>query len=567
MLSKLFNLAAVLAATVAITACGGGGGGGSSVAAPAPTAFTPPIGSGTPNAIPTVVVSGTASYEAVPYLAIARTTAPTADAGSLDFANVTAKPIRGATVQAFSGSTVFSSAVTSSTGSYTLTVPQNQAYTIRVLAELVKTTGTATWDIAVYDNTNSNSFWVLTGTPGFTGTTNTVRNIVASTGWTGSGYGPSRASGIFAILDTIYAGLVQIQASGGATSVTFPALSVFWSPNNINAAGSRAVGQLGGKSFFTSSANASGVIISRSMYILGKADNDSDEHDSGIIAHEFGHYLQSAFSSTNSVGGSHSTSDKLDMTLAFSEGFGNAYSAIVRNDPIIADSGVLATNQGYTYGIADSTTWSNPGWFNEDSVANVMYTFVQSQGFRPFWAALTGPMKNLQDSLATVFSFADAVRTTSPASVSVLGARMVANNINAPISSNVQWGVGETSGVTNSPVYTQLTVGAAAVNVCPINVPGTANNKLDEIKYFRFTATGGNHTITVTSTPGATTAQDHDMDIYVFQKGILKGFAETTSATIESLAATNIIAGEVVIRIKDYNLTTAANTCSTIAVN
>ena len=78
------------------------------------------------------------------------------------------------------------------------------------------------------------------------------------------------------------------------------------------------------------------------------------------------------------------TDDKLDMTLAFGEGWGNAYSSILRNDQIYADSFVLSLRQGFVFDITDTSGLQNNGWFNEDSVAKVIYGLYtrQNKDFR-----------------------------------------------------------------------------------------------------------------------------------------------------------------------------------------
>ena len=65
---------------------------------------------------------------------------------------------------------------------------------------------------------------------------------------------------------------------------------------------------------------------------------DTDEFDQHVIAHEFGHYIEYNFSRADNIGGSHGLGDKLDPRVAFGEGFGYAFAAIVLNDPVARDS-------------------------------------------------------------------------------------------------------------------------------------------------------------------------------------------------------------------------------------
>ena len=65
---------------------------------------------------------------------------------------------------------------------------------------------------------------------------------------------------------------------------------------------------------------------------------DTDEFDQHVIAHEFGHYIEYNFSRADNIGGPHGLGDKLDPRVAFGEGFGYAFAAIVLNDPVARDS-------------------------------------------------------------------------------------------------------------------------------------------------------------------------------------------------------------------------------------
>ena len=96
-------------------------------------------------------------------------------------------------------------------------------------------------------------------------------------------------------------------------SQVFPALKINWSVNNIPVSGNKAIGQITTSHYSPSEGQ---------LYILGAADNDTDENDDHVIAHEWGHYFEDKFSRSDSLGGSHSGNDRLDLRVAFGEGFG-----------------------------------------------------------------------------------------------------------------------------------------------------------------------------------------------------------------------------------------------------
>jgi hypothetical protein len=565
--SGLLKAVAVLAIAVVLQACGGGGGGvatiapvtpgGGGVNAPTPTTVVS-------GSTATVVLTGVASYASVP-----NNTATAA----LNYAGTVNKPIRGATVQAISGTTVLASAVTSDTGSYTLSVPGNTLVSIRVRAELIKTSAGPTWNVAVLDNTNSGALWVVESAPTTTGSADSTRSFVAGSGWNTATQlynANSRAAAPFAILDTIYTSMKLVTTVQPAA--VFPALAVFWSPNNKPTNGNVALGEIG-TSYFTQNS-----LGDRAMYILGDEGVDTDEYDSSVIAHEYGHYLQSAFSTAHSTGGAHSSNNKLDMTLAFSEAWGNSFSSMARNSPIYADSALTGQASGFTMNLGSAPVDANRGWYREDSIGSVLYGLfagqgaVTAQGFAPIWTALTGPMKTTQNALASIFSFTEAVTGAGNATVNTaLNTLRTAQNING----TDQWGATETinngGNAGNLPIYNTISAVGTPVQTCFITAnlgASTSINKLGAVKYYRHTlsaANAGTHTIT------ANFAAGRDIDFEVFQNRVLVASATGISlaTTTSESASAALVAGEVIIRVRDYDTATppVAPNCATITIN
>jgi hypothetical protein len=616
--SRFLSTTAVVLAAVALQACGGGGGGEAGTPA---GAVSPVTGGGTvtsaqtvtdtngvcsdvaglpfsttqaapaynsttvapPITLPaasssTVIISGTATYEAVPYRAV--TVTGQGSAGSLDYAATVRKPIRGVTIQAVNLVTneVLATTTTSITGSYALNVPINTTYSLRVRAEMIKAYGPAQWNVSVLDNTANDALWVLEKTASNTTTTNVISNFNAATTWNGTGYTQaSRPAGIFTMLDTLYTSMQQIASAQPA--VFFPKLTVHWSPLNTDTASAAnlATGQLGGKTFFRNTSNTtlvggvSTTVTNRQIYVLGKADVDSDEFDSAILAHEFGHYLQNVFSVANvSLGGGHGLGNRLDMTLAFSEGWGNAYSSIARNDPVYADAGGPSQANGFKIDFGNTAAITNKGWFNEISVANSIYLLFTNAGFAPVWNALTGPMRT-QASLPTIFSFAAAVR----------GAGVVATNtaLNNVLTANListtsdEWGNNETNNggaASNLPVYTPLAFNTAT-STCynTVNMTDATDiNKLGMVKYHRHTLTAANAGQRKTR---VNFLADRDVDFDVYQPGVRAARAANVTAAggTTECKLVNLTAGEVVIRTRDFsvaNVPTGAG-CATLTLN
>jgi hypothetical protein len=596
---ELTKAAVVIAALALLSACGGGGDAGpinpnttpvttagnggtttgtvATTVVPSPTATTgtgtTTTGTGTGTASLTVVVTGLATYAFVP-------TNPTT--GGLDYINTFDKPIRAATVEARSSTTDALLATTSSSdqGTYSFTLPANISYYIRVRAELIKTTGTSTWVVKVKDNTCAGALpctsageplWAIDSATSNSGATNSVRSIAAPSGWnfapTNPKYAATRPAAPFAVLDAIYAGMKLV--SSAQPTVSFPLLTIYWSPKNIATGGDPTIGEIGTSSF---GADISGSNITRTMYILGFDGNDTDEYDPSVIAHEYGHYLQSAFSTTgHSAGGPHGNNDKLDMTVAFSEGWGNAWSSMARNDPVYNDSFGPQQAAGGYYNLTDTPV--TLGWYSEGSVEYSLYQLYQQKGFAPIWAALTGPMKASQDSLATIFSFAAAVRQAGDAAVTS-AMNTILNSVNVytgPLAD--QWGAGEVNNggdAGNLPVYNPLPLNTT-VSTCFTNAnvrvgqEALPPNKLGALKYYRTTLTAaeaGEHTIT------ARFATGRDVDFDVFQNGNLITRALSVVANSETKVI-NLTAGEVIIRVSDANQTALPSTtpCATLSIS
>ncbi|HBC56115.1 MAG TPA: hypothetical protein DCZ03_03035, partial [Gammaproteobacteria bacterium] len=91
--------------------------------------------------------------------------------------------------------------------------------------------------------------------------------------------------------------------------------------------GDRSLGEIGG-TFYSG----------REIWLLGAENLDTEEYDKAVILHEWAHYYEDVFSRSDSIGGPHAIGELLDLTVAFSEGFANAFSGLVRGDPQLLDS-------------------------------------------------------------------------------------------------------------------------------------------------------------------------------------------------------------------------------------
>ena len=333
-------------------------------------------------------VSGTLTYERVPH---------NAGTSGLDYASIASSPIKGAVVEVICGAEgfVYDSGVTDASGTYTLKASNGVENYVRVKAQLLDTTAPGTWNFKVVDNTSGGALYVMDTTP-FTAVADvTVNDFIADSGWGGAAYTGPRVAAPFAILDSVYDSFQEVLAIDA--NALFPALNINWSTLNALVSGDKTIGEIGTSHYDP----ATGEI-----YILGDEDVDTDEYDKSVIIHEWAHYFEDQLSRTDSIGGAHNIGDTLDMRLAFGEGFGNAYSGIVSNDPVYRDSSGAGQSSGFDFDM-DLDVCANPGWFSECSVHNLLYDFsvtTFSDDFTPLYNVLVNEQKNT-NAFTSIFSF------------------------------------------------------------------------------------------------------------------------------------------------------------------
>ncbi len=480
----------------------------------------------------------------------------------LDYSATYDAPARGVTVQAFNvdNNSLVATVSTDGNGNYSLSVPNNTDIKVRVVAQMLRTGSLPNWNFSVKDNTSiNNPVYVMDGSSSCTGTTDETRNLTALSGWTGSSYTNTRTAAPFAILDTVYDGIQLILTVN--PTLNFPILSLYWSPNNSDTSI--------GTSYFDGS---------NAIYLLGDQNVDTDEYDPSVIAHEWGHYLEAHFSHSDSIGGTHYTGDQLDMRVAFGEGFGNAFSSMVRNDPVYADSSGNQQATGFGFNV-ETETVSNPGWYSESSVEKILYDLYDSTndsvdadtltlGFQPIWDVLINEERT-EPAFTSIFKFIDALKTRNPNDAAAIDALVNAQNIHVAD----QYGSGEINDAGNSnvvPIYNEVTTSTPASNVCVTNAfrrgLGTNDyNVLGMNHYLRFTPpTTGSYQFTISSgtssgDPDAVFYSDTGADIFQSPNPGSEIFSE------------NLTAGrEYMLEFDDYQILTNTSTtetrCYTVSV-
>ncbi len=155
---------------------------------------------------------------------------------------------------------------------------------------------------------------------------------------TAASYKDSTVGGAFNIFDQVLNAndYIRNNSSCGSfancsTFTVMPKVRVFWSPgispyefiNDTSSDDSSTISM-----YYTSSnSNLNG------LYIGGGANNslcsDTDHFDNSVILHEYGHFIESIYKTTDSPGGYHNGNFVVDPRLAWSEGWGNFFQAAV----------------------------------------------------------------------------------------------------------------------------------------------------------------------------------------------------------------------------------------------
>ena len=317
----------------------------------------------------------------------------------------TQEPVKGAVVEMRCAGGMYDTAITDASGNYSLTASNGVDNFVRVYAQMLDTTAPATWNFKVVDNTSSGALYSMDGTTINSAVNISNHNLNAASGWGGAAYTATRVAAPFAILDSVYTAFQKVLSID--SNAVFPALNINWSINNVAVSGNKAIGNI-------TTSHFDGTAI----YILGKADSDIDEYDEHVVIHEWAHYFEKNFSRSDSVGGSHSLSERLDIRLAFGEGFGNAYSGIASGDSVYRDASGASQSTGFGFDV-NSNSCTNAGWYNECSVQSLLYDFNTQISFTAIYNVMTNAQKNTP-AVTSIFSFTKALKDNNAASVGTI---------------------------------------------------------------------------------------------------------------------------------------------------
>lgn len=467
-----------------------------------------------PVAAGNVLVTGRVTFVRIPFAANTNV--------GLNYAAPVNRPARGVVVRATNAGTQTQLAIgeTDSDGNYALSVPQNTSVDVYAVARMSRdnTVPLPRWSYQVSDVDALAPPYTFTDAA-FNSAAGVAHNLLIPSGYNSIGaVTGTRASAPFAILDTLY---TATQAVLGVSPVTnFPALGVDWATNNP-----------GGQTFFDSG--------NQRIVLSADVAEDTDEFDQHVIAHEYGHYIEFNFSRADNIGGSHGLGDKLDIRVAFGEGFGYAFAGIVLKDPVARDSFVNGGNLvSSTFNIETNPPTNPPGspsgnfgcWCSESSVWSILWDLYDSNadtndavalGFQPLWGVLIGEQRTTP-AMTSIFSFIAALKTAQPSRANAIDNLIGAQNITGvgidafgSTETHVPSGVSSASAL---PIYTNVTAGAQ-VSVLSGADAGHYNT-LGNHRFIRYNKSGSaTQTVTVT-TPNS------DPDVIVYRNGAFQTISQ-----------------------------------------
>lgn len=432
---------------------------------------------------------------------------------------------------------------TDNSGNYCInyTNPAGANIKVRVLARIYansKNSNYAATDttnnilVSVKDNTNSGALYSIVSAA--FPKSQTTQNLTAAgdytTGRTSSPAGP------FSVLNAALDAYNYLKAAD--SGVTFTTLIIYWSVNNVPSGSNKAAGQIG-----TSHWGADDIVGSgKALFILGKADNDTDEYDIPVLGHEFGHYAESTLFRSDSIGGHHTFSSYVDPRVAFGEGFGNAFGAIVSSDPTYFDSSGANSASGFNFSVETNESVAlagKKGFYNESAVHAVLWDIFDGAGvsstdsdplncgFAPIYTIMKNAQKNTT-ALTTMLSFIKGFKDLAPSCggtfsnanlTTVLGYQLM-SDVTDEFTPATQPDTSVSSPANcRTQIYYDITGLPFNDNSVPMNLSfhnggGTSNsNKYCATKFYK--GTGGGTSVTVTVTPSA----GCDVDLNLYQNG------------------------------------------------
>lgn len=289
---------------------------------------------------------------------------------------------------------------------------------------------------------------------------------------------------------------------------------------------------------------------SSQLFILGGYNGNSstidfDHFDDSVILHEYAHFLEDIYSSSDSQGGSHNGNFIIDPRLAWSEGWANYFqAAVIRqlvggvNDDVRGRYYIDITNGGnvgliFTLNVSgratttDQVNFSGEGIFREISISRTLWKSTATNGTTSNPPAGEVPFTNVWNTFTnsifknTTVNFRNSGLFNSVLDTTIVGAGNRSRWL-AIIDDEYQ---NITTQDYADPV-SQVTMGSCTPtfprNLDPVSDPiysgSTARSNLEASNdFYAFTYAGGGGSINLTYSQLNGTIID--LDIYMYRQG------------------------------------------------
>ena len=418
-------------------------------------------------------------------------------------------------------------------------------------------------------------------TPGTRLATQSMGTLLAGDGWDATQkllVDANRAAAPYALLaNAVFEAQIVSAAAGGTP--TWQPLTILWSTKNKG--GLSAPPKNMDQGFVTGSGGSYnggthagvdstgketlGAVLEDAIFISGDQSYEPMDIYPFVLTHEMGHFTQDLFSAGQSPGGSHSSSDYEDPTLAWGEGSASGIAALVLQSA--KQNRVQTVNNQLIVGVYDPSTYTisgNPqswplGWFQENTVTRLMWQLYDPAGTIKLPAAtvlapfLTASWK-ADTWLETPWAYTAQLAKLNPASAAAINT--LADSINIKSTGNDEWGSTESNPGNRStpdalPPVATVAIGGGPVPICSAGAPNEYNRE-SNVRYFRISGDGASHTLTVHGASGTVP--------------LVGRFAYTAGSSTTSLTG-GLPVGYTVLSVGDCSVALSSFSSSTAACN
>ena len=516
-----WSRAAVLAGLL-LASCGGGGGGGGGTGGGVGGGGSCVAGTG-----PLVTITGTVLYER-----------KALTAGGLS-AGLVARPARWVDVELIESGTGTCYGATSAdaTGAYVLVGNPPQGTTVSVVAysrtdydPLRNVTAHSALPPSSNVHTNADCF-SQASTP-FSAASATV-NLTVPYNPGDPNYRPSIGFGLLDIL------LGCSEAIRTSVSETPPLCHAYTQLGNGGATGT----------YYDSFAHALSVLAGMAGDLDG---TDTDYFDDGVVAHEYGHFVEFNMAASRNRGGPHS-GQNLEPPFAWSEGAATGWGCLLRKDPMYIDTVGTSGGTSISVSVENWTPQTVRGIGGEETVTELVWDLVDGTAgypstdgdgcaiaFAPLYAQfLSYDPSQVVPYIGTLLDRAVNPVGASPATIAALMVAPENQQISYPLTGNDVWPV-------------------------PLAVPGTANGSCDSLQgsnksqcrgltssvWYRFSVASA-VARTFTLTIGTTAGNGDNLNLYLETfAGVPLGQSTNAGAATETIGPITLQPGNYIVRVE-----------------